>query len=318
MFTDSFGQIGIDQDGVNRLNAGLHGDPAVTGLSILAFLGAGYTHEEGQYADRIDRAIRWLIRSQRDDGFLGGKSTRYAQMYCHAIATYALAESLGMQTDRKMDERLRKPLQKAVTYILDAQNKSDGGWRYIKGQASDMSMFSWQLMALKSASVVDIEIPQACSDLMIKFLKDRSLGKSKGLASYRLLSPPYSEGPTGSMTAAALFNKQLLGLKRDNPQSLEAVGYLSERLPTRKSEDIYYWYYGTLAMHQNGGSNWLKWNDSLRDYLVKDQRITGHAAGSWDPKAPWGPFGGRVFSTAMRVLCLEVYYRYPRDGWRVR
>lgn len=305
------GLIGVDKDGVNRRNAGIQADAGVTGLSILAFLGAGYTHEEGQYADQVDRAISWLIRSQREDGFLGGKATRYAQMYCHAIATYSLAEALGMQTDRTMDDRLRKPLEKAVAFILDAQNRTDGGWRYVRRQKSDMSMFGWQLMALKSAEIARIKIPQANNDLMVKFLKDRSLGKDKGLAAYRHLGEPYKPlPPTASMTAESLFCKQILGLARDNPQSLEAVAFLKQRLPNRRSEDIYYWYYGTLAMYQYGGKDWRAWDDTLRDYLVRDQRTTGHAAGSWDPKAPWGQYGGRVFSTALSTLSLEVYYRF--------
>jgi hypothetical protein len=308
--TGRSGLVGIDDEGVNRLNAGITSDTGVTGLSILAFLGAGYTHEEGQYADQVDRAIRWLIRTQRGDGFLGGNSTRYAQMYCHAIATYALAESLGMQTDRTMDDRLRKPLQKAVAYIVDSQSKKDGGWRYVTGQKSDMSMFGWQLMALKSAEIAGIKFPKSSQDLMIKFLKDRSMGKSKGLASYRILEAPYTLPPSASMTAEALFCKQIMGLARDNPQSVEAIDFLNQRVPTRQSEDIYYWYYGTLAMYQYGGADWRNWNDSLRDYLVQDQRTTDHAAGSWDPKSPWGQYGGRVFSTALSTLCLEVYYRF--------
>ena len=146
---------------------------------------------------------------------------------------------------------------------------------------------------------------------MIKFLRERSLGTSKGLATYRDLGVGFTPlPPTRSMTAEALFCKQMLGLNRTNPQSLEAVGYLMERLPDRRSEDLYYWYYGTLAMYQYGGSEWRSWNTALRDYLVADQRTTGHAAGSWDPKAPWGPYGGRVFSTAVSTLCLEVYYRF--------
>ena len=41
-----------------------------------------------------------------------------------------------------------------------------------------------------------------------------------------------------------------------------------------------------------------------RDYCVYK--------GSWDPIDPWGPDGGRVYSTASSRMCLEVYYRYPR------
>lgn len=309
--TGRSGLIRIDEENVDRQNAGLHADAGVTGLAILAFLGAGYTHEEGQYADQVDRALRWLVREQGADGFFGNRATRYAKMYCHAIATYAMAEALGMQTDRSNDRRLREPLTRAIAYIIDAQNKEDGGWRYIKGQRSDMSMFGWQLMALKSAEIAGIEVPIATRQRLIRFLRERSLGERKGLASYRLLPPEFPAlPPTPSMTAEALFCKQMLGLNRSNPQSLEAVEYLMDRLPDRRSEDLYYWYYGTLAMYQYGGSEWREWNNRLRDHLVEDQRTTGHAAGSWDPKAPWGPYGGRVFSTALSTLCLEVYYRF--------
>jgi hypothetical protein len=40
------------------------------------------------------------------------------------------------------------------------------------------------------------------------------------------------------------------------------------------------------------------------------QRKEGELAGSWDPTTVWGGYGGRVYSTAMAALCLEVYYRY--------
>ena len=174
-----------------------------------------------------------------------------------------------------------------------------------------MSMFGWQLMALKSAEIAGVQVPVETRQLLIKFLRDRSLGEQKGLATYRVLQPEFPPlPPSPSMTAEALFCKQMLGLNRSNPQSLEAVEYLMDRLPDRQSEDLYYWYYGTLAMYQYGGGEWRAWNTGLRDHLVDDQRTTGHAAGSWDPKAPWGPYGGRVFSTALSTLCLEVYYRF--------
>ncbi|MDA1163732.1 MAG: hypothetical protein O3B13_11575 [Planctomycetota bacterium] len=309
--TGRSGLVKLDEENVDRQNAGLKADAGVTGLAILAFLGAGYTHEEGQYADQVDRALGWLIREQQTNGFFGGQATRYAQMYCHAIATYAMAEALGMQTDRSIDRRLRQPLSRAIAYIIDAQNPTDGGWRYLKGQRSDMSMFGWQLMALKSAEIAGIEVPVVTRERLIQFLRERSLGQQNGLASYRVLGPEYPPlPPTPSMTAEALFCKQMLGLNRANPQSIEGINYLMQHPPDRKSENLYYWYYGTLAVYQYGGSEWRTWNNALRDHLVDDQRTTGHAAGSWDPKAPWGPYGGRVFSTALSTLCLEVYYRF--------
>jgi len=47
--------------------------------------------------------------------------------------------------------------------------------------------------------------------------------------------------------------------------------------------------------------------------LVKHQNLTpGELYGSWDPttQTHFCQMGGRVYSTAMAVLTLEVYYRY--------
>ena len=76
--------------------------------------------------------------------------------------------------------------------------------------------------------------------------------------------------------------------------------------------DFYYWYYGSYVMWQMSGSYWSKWQKSMLDSIVKNQKTgTGCERGSWDPQVdPWGDDGGRVYSTAINVLCLEVYYRY--------
>lgn len=296
-------------DRIALQTAGKQADTGLTALVVLTFLGAGYTHEEGQYADQIDRAIRWLIRQQEPNGFLGGDSSHYERMYCHGMATYALGEACGMMADPESDPRLRRALNKAVQYIVAMQNPSDGGWRYLDGklakQEGDMSMFGWQLMALKSSQIAGIEVPQETQQGMVRFLKRISLGERRGLASYR-----FGEAPKASMTAEALFSRQMLGMKRDNPSSVEAVEYLMKHPPHQTEQDLYYWYYGTLAMYQYGGEPWRRWNDQLRDTLVETQRKTGHAAGSWDPRDNWSMHGGRLYSTALSTLCLEVYYRF--------
>jgi len=82
--------------------------------------------------------------------------------------------------------------------------------------------------------------------------------------------------------------------------------------------NMYYWYYGTLAMFQYGDGPWREWNKAMVKALVPTQRhagdVKGHGceAGSWDPIGEWGLAGGRVYATAMGALTLEVYYRFKR------
>jgi hypothetical protein len=65
-------------------------------------------------------------------------------------------------------------------------------------------------------------------------------------------------------------------------------------------------------MFQVGGPGWASWNSKLQAAVVETQRGDGNFAGSWDNIDPWGEDGGRVYSTALMTLCMEVYYRYPR------
>lgn len=302
------GKVRIDEQGIDRRNAGAQADSGLTALSILAFLGAGYTQDEGQYSENLNRAIQWMTGQQRPNGFLGGEATHYARMYSHAMATYSLAEAYGLQNDPKSNPKLREAIARAVSYIVENQNPYDGGWRYVKGQKSDMSMFGWQLMALKSAEIAGIPIPSDTKQLMVKFLKERSLGKNNGLATYRMVLP--STPPTPAMTAESLFCKQMLGIRRDNPSCREAIRFIAERPPRLSEYNLYYWYYGTLAMYQYGGNPWREWNEDLRDLLISEQETRGKNAGSWNPRPPWGPYGGRLYSTTLSTLCLEVYYRF--------
>ena len=76
--------------------------------------------------------------------------------------------------------------------------------------------------------------------------------------------------------------------------------------------DMYYWYYGTYAMFQMGGSHWKAWNTAMKKAVLESQRKDGDEKGSWDPVGPWGYTGGRVYATASMTLCLEVYFRYAK------
>ena len=48
----------------------------------------------------------------------------------------------------------------------------------------------------------------------------------------------------------------------------------------------------------------------MKETLIPNQRKGGDEDGSWDAVGKWCAAGGRVYSTAMGALCLEVEVRY--------
>ncbi|MFZ9090927.1 MAG: hypothetical protein ACO3FE_12645, partial [Planctomycetaceae bacterium] len=78
-------------------------------------------------------------------------------------------------------------------------------------------------------------------------------------------------------------------------------------------ENLYYCYFATQVMKNWGGAEWDRWNERMRDDLVRTQEQTGAASGSWTPRdrAGFSIAGGRLLTTCLAALTLEVYYRYP-------
>ena len=291
----------IREAGRDRQGAGARADTGVTALAILAFAAAGNTHLEGTHHITVRRAVEFLLSKQDANGSLGGDAQLFEFMYCHGMATLALSELLGMTGDAK----LRQPLARAVAYTLAAQDPVGGGWRYRPREAGDTSQFGWQIMALKSASLAGIPIPESTWRAAQRFLDSVSGGRHRGLAAYRP-----EEDFTRSMTAEALACRQFLGLANDSPTAKEAGDFLLGDLPGQGDPNLYYWYYASIAMYQLQGDYWKRWSEALRKTLLSTQRTAGTLAGSWDPNTRWDGYGGRVYSTALATLCLEAHYRY--------
>lgn len=287
--------------GRDRPGAGATADTGMTGLALLAMLASGHTHRDGEYRENVRRGLEYLMRVQEPDGNLGGRGNIYESMYCHAIATFAMSEALGMTGEPLLQPHVRR----AIEFTINAQDPGTGGWRYRPGDPGDTSQLGWQFMALKSADLAGIAMPAPTRQGTIKFLGSVSAGENGGLASYRP-----KERPSRTMTAEALFCWQLLGMEDSHPATREATEFLMADLPGQNRPNLYYWYYATLAIHQRQGEHWVRWNHALQEALVTTQRSDESAAGSWDPDPIWGGYGGRVYSTALSALCLEVYYRF--------
>lgn len=287
--------------GQDRKGTGVDADTGITGLALLAFLGAGHTHLEGEHSKTVRTGLEYLMREQAADGNLGGGADGFAFMYCHGMASLAMSEALAMSGD----QRLKYAVTRAVAYTLAGQNRTTGGWRYRPNESGDTSQLGWQLMVLKSAELAGVRIPAEAKHRARQFLESVSSGESGGLASYRPHEPP-----TRTMTAEALWCKQFLGIEKDHPACREAADFVLGELPGASQTNLYYWYYATLAMYQLQGRDWSVWNAAITKTLTGSQFRDGPLAGSWDPDPVWGNYGGRVYSTALGALCLEVYYRF--------
>lgn len=303
--------------GHDRHGAGRNADTGIAALALLAFLGAGHSHQAGDYQSTVHRGLEFLLRTQATDGNIFGSAEFYAQMYCHSMATFALGEAAAMTSD----EQLRPAVSRAVNYSIRAQHPSTGGWRYRPGDMGDTSQLGWQMMALASAERAGMKVPRQTWSGVEQFLQSVRRGKNGGLASYR----PDSRAST-SMTAEALYCRLLLAERLDNDVDesamAEATGHLLGSLPDGGRINLYYWYYATLALHhrQQDGNQaaaaWHAWNDALTAVLLSKQVSDGPEAGSWNTDCLWGGYGGRVYTTAMSTMCLEVYYRYAPEPRR--
>lgn len=307
------GRPGYERAGLGQMQS----DTAATGLALLAFFGAGYTHLDGRYRLAVAGGLDYLVGNQKEDGDLFTTGSPYVWLYSHGIAAIALCEAYGMTRD----PRLREPAQRALDFIIAAQHPTQGGWRYAPQRESDTSVSGWQMMALKSGELSGLAVPRTTYDRLAGWLDHAAAAGAGGARYVYLPASQQTQQRTASvvMTAEALLMRLYLGWDRDDPRLTAGADYLLASPPrygarNQPTRDAYYWYYATQVMFQVQGARWETWNAQLRELLVNNQVQEGALAGSWDPlgEVPdrWGRQAGRIYVTAMHLLVLEVYYRH--------
>ena len=302
-------------------------DIGATGLALLAFLGDGHTMTRGTYKDVVKRGIKWLVQEQDRESGLFGDGIGKHFLYDHSIATLAMCETFYLDKSTL----LKTKAQKAMAFISRARNPY-GVWRYDvpPNGDNDTSVTGWMVFAMKSAEEGKLKIDrQAYNDAINWFdeMTDPGTGRvgytadaGAGSPSSRVtgMNDQYPAENGEALTAVALLCRFFLGQNPDdNPVMKDHAELLLRDLPEWDGKDgftndMYYWYYGSYAMFQMGGKYWKAWKKALETAVLRSQRKDGSSKGSWDPNGPWGYAGGRVYSTATMVLCLEAYYRYAR------
>jgi len=315
-------------------------DVGVTGLAMLAFTGYGHTHRDGvfpQYVDVLRKAVGYLKRKQvrsKDPATNGryGGSAHEQWIYDHAIATMAMGEILIMSGDAI---GLRRSVKNAVQLCLHARNE-DFGWRYgIKPNENDTSVSGWMVLALKTAKNARLGIPSTEFERAFEGALSwfERVTDESGRTGYEypgddgsVLTSVYPEPYPFSkelscMTAVGVLCRLFAGESRKNKAIRNGIDLLMQAPPRWQEAkgralstiNLYYWYYGTYALFQFGGAPWKEWNLRMQESLLSTQRQGNiDEDGSWDPIGEWGIAGGRVYTTAIGAMTLEVYYRFKR------
>ncbi len=311
-------------------------DPGVSGLALCAFLGAGYTNRGNHpFKNTVSKGLRYLKNVQDPEGCFGARSgPNY--IYNHATASLAMVEAYGM-TESPI---FKGSAQRCLEFIGLSRNPYFA-WRYgVKPGDNDTSVSGWMMMAIKSGKLINEDnlkrgkaAPLSVDDGAFEGIKawldkmtDPDYGRvgyitrGSGPARPKELVDRFPGEKSESMTAVGVLARIFMGEDPRKSEMCKKGADLMEKLaptwnPSDGSVDMYYWYYGALAMYQMGGKHWKTWKAGLEKAVVGEQRKdTDYCAfkGSWDPVGPWGPDGGRVYSTALLAMCLEVWYRYDR------
>jgi hypothetical protein len=287
----------------------------MTSFAIMAMLAVGHKPaDQTTEGQAMRKALEYVLNPDRQDekGYFGGKDG--SRMYGHGIITLMLAEALGMGIDDKQDETIRLRLQKAIELILRAQalqkddKRHEGGWRYNPdSKDSDLSVVSWQLIALRAAKGAGIEVPKEAIDKAVDYVKrcyrKDDKDKTQGFFCYQ----PGDGNMRFGSAAGGFLTLQICG-QYDAPEVKGAADYfLNYNIPSLQDKEHFYYgmYYYAQGMFQRGGEYAERARKVVRELLLDRQNKDG----SW-PLGVRDEEGGKVYVTSLAMLSMSVHYHY--------
>jgi hypothetical protein len=218
-----------------------------------------------------------------------------------------------------------------VDYIHRAQNPYLG-WRYgVRDGDNDTSVTGWMVMVLEQARQAGLDVDEgafkgarAWLDKMTEPEFGRVGYQHRGGSPARTMEAmdKFPADLSESTTAIGIATRIHTGQDAlRNEWVQKGADLLVAKLPTwepaRGTIDMYYWFWGTIALRKVGGDRWRKWGDALRTAVGGHQVVDPDDAehGSWEPVGAWAPEGGRVYSTAVCCIAYTILKRsHERAG----
>ena len=297
---------------------------AMTGLSLLCFLGRCETPESLFYGDNVRNGMLYLVEIARKNphGILSETPQVNSATYEHGIATYALGEMYSFyRLGKNSLPGLRDTFEKGVQIIIEQQNRR-GAWSYGGKDAGmphaynkdsggeDLSVTGWQFQALKAAkhsglkiAGLDEAIKHCCEYLETKQTKDGGFGKTNRDEHYN----QWSLTGCGVLGLQTLAKNKATNVKRGIRFLREFL--TDEPLDWGRNCNLYCWYYYTQAFFQQGGDDWKFYNQQFLPQVLDAQQADGSFKRG-RPNWPAGDAADAIYRQCLCTLQLEVYYRY--------
>ncbi len=272
------------------------------GLSAMALLSMIRNPDfSGQNPSAIRNAIQYLIGQQTKNGLFGQEFS--GKMYNHGIAATALLEAYTLMKDPVMEN----PIHQALSYI-QSQQLSSGGWGYwnIPGGQANTSISVWQLHALLRAHQLGWNNQESVLTKGMGWLAAQV--NDQGQVGYSHAN----DFPMGHETLTAMGADCFMSAAGSSiPFDTELLHrvkatVLETRLEEERPIDFYGLYFQASALSSVKTQNSLMVLESLKETLIDQYIATGPLAGTWNPHDQWGTVGGRIYSTSMAALTLEM------------
>jgi len=309
------------KDGHWEANGGQY-PTTMTALAGMSLLMEGSTLREGKHADRLRRAVDWLVERSQRSGLIGNPNNpteagRY--MYGHGFSLLFLSSIYGEEEDGDRRKRLEDVLTRAVQFCGKAQTDR-GGWGYVSsadgGGFDEGSVTITQVQALRAARNAGIVVPKEIIDKAQDYLEKCTTAKGGVIYSLgRGGAGAAAGGERPPLTAAAVACMFSAG-QYDAPIAKKWLKFCQTAIPIaqvgRAGHDEYMHYYYAQVLYilgENGYARlfpeskpeerltWQKYRKPMFEMIARTQQRDG----SWT-----GGYIGPIFSTTVNLTILQL------------
>ena len=273
---------------------------------------------DSRYLDAAKAAVQFIEQRQHNDGGWRYTPNKSNPSDTSVSGWQVLALKTAIEAGIEVDEDC---LAKVEAFFKSCEMGQDGRTAYMADKASGSEAMTGVGMLVHQFLLHRPRSPlvQAGARHMARFAQE-TWGETTPEELLRAPKLPDLSGffrrvdsPDGAKPADMQQVLQQLGINRDDLMNPEKAMDFTRGLVSKRA-DYYLWYNCTLAASRAGGEPWNQWNAIVRDLVVGLQEKKGCARGSWDPTITLhGMVGGRVYTTALAVLTLEVYYRFAPE-----